>query len=60
MSSLSRETGLAHEMADFMDTVCREFGQAYERRPLELSVTELGALVPGLDELAPAEQVART
>jgi lipoyl(octanoyl) transferase len=58
MSSLSRETDLEQEMADFMDTICREFGQAYERRPIELSVTELGALVPGLDELAPAEQTA--
>jgi lipoyl(octanoyl) transferase len=61
MSSVSRETGLEHEMADFMDTVCGEFGRVYERAPVELSVMELGDLVEGLDALAatPLERAAQ-
>jgi lipoyl(octanoyl) transferase len=61
MSSLSQETGRECELPDFVGTVCAEFGRVYERRPRELSPTELGELVEGLDALCatPLEHATR-
>jgi lipoyl(octanoyl) transferase len=42
VSSLSRETGSAQELAPFADTVAARYAEAYEREPAAASPAELG------------------
>lgn len=48
MSSLSRELREQHDLADFADTVCAQFGAVYGRRPVALSAELLAEHVEGL------------
>jgi lipoyl(octanoyl) transferase len=54
MSSLARESRHEQDMEELEDTVCREFGRVYGRRPVAMDAAELAARVPGLDALAGA------
>jgi lipoyl(octanoyl) transferase len=41
MSSIAREAGRRQDMDEIAELVCREFGSAYERRPLDARLEEL-------------------
>jgi lipoyl(octanoyl) transferase len=44
MTSVTRELGRPHDMDDFMDLVCAEFGNVYERRPVAVAPERLAPL----------------
>jgi lipoyl(octanoyl) transferase len=56
MSSLARESGHECDMAQVEDTVCREFGRVYGRRPVTVHPSELSARVAGLEALAEGDR----
>jgi lipoyl(octanoyl) transferase len=45
MSSVVRETRQSQDMSAFMDVVCREFGHAYERRPVTAPPEQVSQLI---------------
>jgi lipoyl(octanoyl) transferase len=54
MSSLAREHRREQDMEAFVQTVCREFGLVYERRPLPMASAALAGRVAGVDALVGA------